>query len=238
MTLRVHQMKEKHPKEREKGATMRLLLPIRAENTRVRPPAQLAVNPLKEGSSRINQILVQMRGGKEDPLTGGAVAVLMKVQRGWKSERGHQDVQERLSTTEETKAENVRENKCKKNLRENNTTLHRHLLHQSRGGTGDHGVKRGRNPLRQEDTTLLHHLLHVSSSETEDNGVKRDRNPLSGKGLALHLALRLLSSRKTRTKGTMAERTKVKEGMTHPHPRLLHVKTEREEDTVEREKLP
>lgn len=135
-------MKGKHPKEREKGVTMRLL-PIRAENNRVHLPAQLAANPLKEGSSRINQILVQMMGEKEDPLTGGDVAILRKVQRGWKSERDHQDAQEHLSTTEETKAKNLRENKCKKNLRESNTTLHRHLLHQSRGGIDDHGVKSG-----------------------------------------------------------------------------------------------
>lgn len=36
-------MKGKHPKEREKGVTMRLL-PIRAENNRVHLPAQLAGN--------------------------------------------------------------------------------------------------------------------------------------------------------------------------------------------------
>lgn len=37
----------------------------------------------------------------------------------------------------------------------------------------------------------------------------------------------------------MRERTKVKEDMTHPRPRLLfHVKTELEEDTVERKREP
>lgn len=35
----------------------------------------------------------------------------------------------------------------------------------------------------------------------------------------------------------MGERTKVKDDMIHPHPRLLHVKTEQEEDTAEKEKL-
>lgn len=38
----VHQMTEKQPKERENGVTMKLHLPVRAENARVHPPAQLA----------------------------------------------------------------------------------------------------------------------------------------------------------------------------------------------------
>lgn len=37
--LTVHQMTEKQPKE--KGVTMRLHLPVKAENGRVHPPAQL-----------------------------------------------------------------------------------------------------------------------------------------------------------------------------------------------------
>ncbi len=46
-----------------------------------------SAHPLKEGNHRINQIHVQKRAGKGDPLTEGAVAVVRKVLKGWKSER-------------------------------------------------------------------------------------------------------------------------------------------------------
>lgn len=52
--------------------------------------------------------------------------------------RGHQDAQEPLSLTEETKTKNG--SKYKKSLSKNDTTFHLHLHHESSRETEDNGV--------------------------------------------------------------------------------------------------
>lgn len=235
MTLRVHLMTKKHPGERGKGLKMRLHLPVRAASVRVHPPAQLTVSPPRDRNCRINLTRVQKRKGKVDPLTEGGVAPVRKVQRGWKSERDHQDAQEALSTIKETKTENANDSKYKTNLSNNDMTSHLLLHHESSRGTEDNRVWRSRNLLKRDDTILHLRLHHGNSSETQDKRVKRERNLPKGEDMTLHL----LSSRETGGKEawTIEKRSQVTKDETPPHPGLLlHGKTERQEDTVERKR--